>query len=64
MAALSAAQYNPVLKDFYDRLRASGKKQKIALCAVARKLLCIAFTLVTKKRFFDPQFASKNLIAA
>lgn len=64
MAALSAARYNPVLKDFYERLRASGKKQKIALCAVARKLLCIAFTLVTKKRFFDPQFAAKNLIAA
>jgi transposase len=39
MAALSAAHHNTHLKDFYRRLREGGKPPKVALCAVARKLL-------------------------
>jgi transposase len=39
MAALVATRYNPVLKDFYQRLRAKGKPAKVALVAVMRKLL-------------------------
>ncbi len=39
MAALSAAHYNAHLKDFYKRLREAGKPPKVALCAIARKLL-------------------------
>lgn len=38
MAAISAARSNPVLKFFYQRLRARGKLPKVALCAVMRKL--------------------------
>jgi transposase len=38
MAAVSAAQHNPVLKAFYLRLRARGKLPKVALVAVMRKL--------------------------
>jgi len=41
MAALVGMRYNPVLKDFYQRLRAAGKPAKLALIAVARKLLVI-----------------------
>jgi transposase len=41
MAALSAARFNPVLRAFYQRLRAAGKLPKVALTAVARKLLTI-----------------------
>lgn len=41
MAALSAARYNPPLKAFRERLRAAGKAAKVALVAVARKLLVI-----------------------
>ena len=41
LAALSAARFNPVLKPFYQRLRAAGKSPKTALIAVARKLLTI-----------------------
>ena len=41
MAALSAARFNPVLRAFYQRLRAAGKLAKVALTAVARKLLTI-----------------------
>jgi transposase len=37
-AARAAARFNPVLKAFYDRLRANGLKKKQAWVAVARKL--------------------------
>ena len=39
MAAITAARCNPALKPFYLRLRANGKAVKVALIAVARKLL-------------------------
>ena len=41
MAALSAARYEPRLREFYLRLRAQGKAAKVALVAVMRKLLVI-----------------------
>ena len=40
MAALVGSRYNPVLKEFYQRLLAKGKPKKLALIAVMRKLLC------------------------
>ena len=39
MAALTAARCNPFLHPCYQRLRASGKPVKVALIAIARKLL-------------------------
>ena len=39
MAALGAVRAGGVFKDFYLRLRAAGKPAKLALIAVARKLL-------------------------
>lgn len=42
MAALSAARYNPKLKPFYQRLVNRGKPKRVALAAVARKLVVIA----------------------
>ena len=39
MAALVAARYNPILREFYQRLRAAGKPAKLALVATMRKLL-------------------------
>jgi len=41
MAALVAARWNPMLRVFYHRLRAAGKPAKLALTAVARKLLVL-----------------------
>ena len=41
MAALSAARFNPDLKEFYDRLIKKGKKPLVALAAVMRKLITI-----------------------
>lgn len=41
MGALVSTRYNPVLRAFYQRLRAAGKPPKVALTAVMRKLLVI-----------------------
>ena len=39
MAALVATRHNPILAQFYQRLRAAGKPPKLALTAIMRKLL-------------------------
>ena len=39
MAAVSSVRSNEVLKGFYEHLRAKGKEFKVAIVAVARKLL-------------------------
>jgi transposase len=41
MAALVASKCNPVIRLFYQRLRAAGKPAKVALTACMRKLLTI-----------------------
>ena len=50
MAALSAARCPQGLRAFYLRLRAQGKAAKVALIAVARKLLCIANAVIRDQR--------------
>jgi transposase len=63
MATLSAAQHNPRLRAFYRRLREKGKPMKVARCATARKLLELAFAVVTKRQAYDPAYATKNTSA-
>jgi transposase len=41
LAAMTAARFNPVLRELYQRLRQAGKPPKLAFVAVARKLLVI-----------------------
>jgi transposase len=41
MAALVATRHNPVIRTFYQRLRAGGKPAKVALVAAMHKLLTI-----------------------
>ena len=57
MAALSASQHNPRLKAFYQRLLKKGKPKKVALIAVARKLL---ITLNEMARYDRPWDADAN----
>ncbi len=52
LATLNAARFNPVIRVFYERLVAAGKPKKVARCAAARKLLQIAFAVVTKRQAF------------
>jgi transposase len=46
MAALVASRFNPVIKRFYQRLVAAGKKKKVALVACMRKLLTILNAMI------------------
>lgn len=46
MAALTAARYNPVIKEFYERLLAKQKPFKVAITACMRKLLAIINVMV------------------
>lgn len=57
LAALSAARRDGPLKAFADRLRSRGKKAKVVLIAVARKLLTIANAVVRSGRRWDPALA-------
>ena len=41
MGALVASRFNPLIRDFYQRLLAAGKPKKLALTACMRKLLVI-----------------------
>ena len=51
-AALSAARHNPDLAVFHQRLRDNGKKPKVALTAVMRKLVILANTLLKEDRLW------------
>lgn len=53
-AALAAARHNPDLVTFYRRLRNNGKKPKLALTAVMRKLVVLANTLLKENRLWTP----------
>lgn len=50
MAAIVAIRRNPVMKDFYQRLVASGKPKKLAIVAVMRKLVIVANQILKTKR--------------
>ena len=51
MACLGAAtRHNPVLKAFYRRLIANGKKPKVALVACMRKLIVILNTMIARRQ--------------
>jgi len=54
MAALAATRHNPDLAAFYKRLRNNGKKPKLAITAVMRKLVVLANTLLTQNRTWTP----------
>jgi transposase len=51
MAALSAVRHDAILKAFYARLRAAGKKPKVALVAAMRKLVILMNRLLKNPKF-------------
>lgn len=55
MAALSAVRYDRILKEFYLRLRAAGKKPLVAITACMRKLVILMNHLLK-----NPNFALAN----
>ena len=55
--AHSAKRFNPVCKNLFERLYIEKNKPfKVAMIAVANKLLKLAFTMTTLGREFDPEY--------
>jgi len=55
MATLSARKYNPVIRQFADRLENAGKPFKVMLIACMRKLLIILNTMVRTGTNWNPK---------
>lgn len=58
MATLTAARYNPVIRRFYERLKAAGKLPKVALVACMRKLLTMLNAMVRTGKPWDASLHS------
>ena len=58
LAAPSAVRHNPAMRVFREPLRARGKKARVILTAVARKLLIPANAVVRIGRRWDPAMAA------
>lgn len=54
MAAQGATHSHSPLAAYFQRLRAQGKPYKLALCALARKLLTIALAVFRSGKTYDP----------
>jgi transposase len=53
----SAKRYNKACKELYERLVAKGKAKKLALIAVANKLLKQAFAIATKQSKYNENYS-------
>jgi transposase len=61
MATFAAIKWNEKLKEFYQRLRAAGKKFKVALVATMRKMLTILNVMLkTKTQWMNAEILDKE----
>lgn len=60
LAALSASRSNAQCRELYQRLLAKGKPKKVALIAVANKLLRQAFAVLKSGCPYDPQYLNQK----
>jgi len=56
MAAISAMNHNPVIREFYQRLTEKGKPFKVVITACMRKLLTIINTMVKTKTHWKENY--------
>jgi transposase len=54
MATLTGVRYNPVLRDYYQRLVQAGKRKKVALVAAMHKLLTIINAIAKHRLQWNP----------
>jgi transposase len=57
MATLAATRFNPVIRDFYKRLKAKGKLSKVCLVACMHKLLTILNAMIKNKTHWSANFS-------
>ncbi len=60
LSSFSAYKYNPACKALFDRITEKGKSKKLALIAVANKLLKQAFALSKSGKMFEMNYVSVN----
>jgi len=60
ICAVSSLRHNKPCKDFYDSLLARGKPKKVALVAVANKLLRILFAVMKNRQPWNPEVATTH----
>lgn len=58
MAAMTAVKWNPVIKEFYERLLARGKVKNVAIVACMHKLLTFINAMVRAQTLWIPVFSS------
>lgn len=54
LAANRARQYDPKLKEYYDKLRRKGKPHRVAVTAVARKLCHVVYAVMRDGEPYNP----------
>ena len=63
LPAIAAIKYNPVISEFYNRLRQRGKPKMVALVAAMRKLLVIAVGVLNNQTAFDLNWSTQKKYA-
>lgn len=61
MCSFTASVHNPQCKVLYDRLVAKGKSKKLALIAVANKLIKQSFGVIKNDLMYDPNYVSRRV---
>ena len=64
MPAIVARRYNPVAREFADRLKKAGKPNMVIIGAVMRKLLHIIYGVLKSGKPFDPEWSTNNSLTA
>jgi transposase len=60
VATMSALRYNPLIKAYYDQVKARRKSHRLACIAAARKLIHMIWAIAKSDSAFDSDYASKN----
>lgn len=60
MPAMSAIQYNPHIREFYQKMVSQGKHKMVALCACMRKLLVIALGVLRNEVPYQEDWVSRR----
>ena len=58
LSSFTASKYNPTCKSLYERITQKGKSKKLALIAVANKLLKQAFAIAKSGMPYDAEYRS------
>lgn len=61
MPAVSAMSRNPILREFAQRLKATGMPTMAVITAVMRKLVHQMYGVICSGKPFDPNYLDKKL---